>query len=404
MSAIIGAGSSVADGIMSLFGVKSANDKNIAMQRETNALQYQMMREQNEWNRQQAIDMFNLEANYNSPFQQMQRLEEAGINPNVAFGQNTSTTAGNTNASTPAAVGVPTPQAPRVSPLPSPLGNISSSILQVAQALGSVSQAKKTDAETLQIKQSLSAALRKLEAEADGAELANQIATIQRDADAFELRMSRQWSNRERAAKLKNIINDTLLKMSQKDLASAQERFSTLQGMLEDKKYQQFQKEMPLLIQQLQTAIGLANEQVKTEKARQKALSGQAAQGYAAAELSKENAETVRQLREYQVRLMQGDAKNRELQVNEYLQTLHDKVTRSGLLNDFQRQQIDLLSKQIRIAQKQGNWIDVQNMMSIVNNITTNFMAAPSAPSSSAASPAPTPYVMPTPTYVIGGQ
>ena len=91
-------GTSLISGISNNAAQKSANQANIAIanqnnqtQREiaaeNNQLQVDMMRENNEFSRQMAIDMFNMENQYNSPVEQVKRLAAAGVNPAVYFGQ-----------------------------------------------------------------------------------------------------------------------------------------------------------------------------------------------------------------------------------------------------------------------------------------------------------------------------
>ena len=74
--------------------------------RANNELSERLMREQNEFNRQSAIEMFNLENEYNTPANQAKRMLEAGLNPAVAL-QNGAVSQGNSNASAPTAAGVP---------------------------------------------------------------------------------------------------------------------------------------------------------------------------------------------------------------------------------------------------------------------------------------------------------
>lgn len=65
-----------------LLGQSSANSQNIAMQRETNALNYQMFQESQAF----ARDQQKLAMEYNDPAAQAQRLRAAGINPAGVFG------------------------------------------------------------------------------------------------------------------------------------------------------------------------------------------------------------------------------------------------------------------------------------------------------------------------------
>lgn len=85
--------SSIISGASSLLGgflggkfnqsaVDKANATNIQIARETNQQQYQMFQEQNAFNER----MYNQMQSYNTPAAQMQRYQDAGINPYIAAG------------------------------------------------------------------------------------------------------------------------------------------------------------------------------------------------------------------------------------------------------------------------------------------------------------------------------
>ena len=85
-AALISGGASLLGG---LFGGKSnqseidrANATNLQIARETNQQQYQMFQEQNSFNER----MYNQMQAYNTPAAQMQRYQDAGINPYIAAG------------------------------------------------------------------------------------------------------------------------------------------------------------------------------------------------------------------------------------------------------------------------------------------------------------------------------
>ena len=82
-AAAIGAGASLVGGAMGALGQSSANKTNIRLQREQNAWNERQAEKANQWNLQQ----WERENLYNSPQQQMQRLEQAGLNPNLMYGQ-----------------------------------------------------------------------------------------------------------------------------------------------------------------------------------------------------------------------------------------------------------------------------------------------------------------------------
>lgn len=85
-AAIIPAAASLVGSAINTLTGKANRD----LQRETNQQNFQNMVYQNNWNREQ----WNLENKYNSPAAQSQRLREAGINPNMVFGNGSVSEAG----------------------------------------------------------------------------------------------------------------------------------------------------------------------------------------------------------------------------------------------------------------------------------------------------------------------
>ena len=85
-AAIISGGASLLGGLFGGNSNQSAQDKanatNLQIARETNQQQYQMFQEQNSFNER----MYNQMQAYNTPAAQMQRYQDAGINPYIAAG------------------------------------------------------------------------------------------------------------------------------------------------------------------------------------------------------------------------------------------------------------------------------------------------------------------------------
>jgi len=65
------------------------NQQNIQAQQQANALQDKRNRELYQMQRADALSDWNMQNAYNSPSQQMQRYKEAGLNPNLIYGQMT---------------------------------------------------------------------------------------------------------------------------------------------------------------------------------------------------------------------------------------------------------------------------------------------------------------------------
>lgn len=81
-------------------GIISGNrdKKNAEAQERQNEQDRQFQREMYEWSRWDAQSDWKREAEYNSPAQQMQRLREAGLNPNLIYGKGADNTIGSIRA------------------------------------------------------------------------------------------------------------------------------------------------------------------------------------------------------------------------------------------------------------------------------------------------------------------
>lgn len=86
--------------ITGLIGNNQTNKANIRLQREQQNFNAQQAKQANEWNMQQ----WQRENEYNAPAQQMARLEAAGLNPNLMYGQGNTGTASKLTAEVPQGV------------------------------------------------------------------------------------------------------------------------------------------------------------------------------------------------------------------------------------------------------------------------------------------------------------
>lgn len=77
---------SIFNGAMSYGAQRHANETNIQIARETNEANRQLAEYQ--WNKN--LEMWYLQNQYNSPASQMQRYKDAGLNPNLIYGQGSS--------------------------------------------------------------------------------------------------------------------------------------------------------------------------------------------------------------------------------------------------------------------------------------------------------------------------
>lgn len=159
-SALISGASSLLGGMFGSSSQSSANRTNLQIARETNQLQYQMFQEQNAFNER----MYNQMQQYNTPAAQMQRYQEAGINPYVAAG-NVQT--GNAQSALQSAQPLPlhTAQVMPVDAFKDSFSQIGNVISQYAQNELALSQAQKNRAEAGWVDRLNGAQLNKMSAE-----------------------------------------------------------------------------------------------------------------------------------------------------------------------------------------------------------------------------------------------
>ena len=142
-AALIGAGaqagSSLLSGIFARNAQRAANNTNMAIARETNAQNYQIFREQNEFNKEQ----LNNYLQYNSPVAQRARFEDAGINPYMALGNMQN---GNASSSLTSANAAPM-QATQVQPETGMAQGLQGALLNAATVMSAVSDARLKNAE-----------------------------------------------------------------------------------------------------------------------------------------------------------------------------------------------------------------------------------------------------------------
>ena len=159
-SALISGASSLLGGLFGSGAQSSANRTNLQIARETNQMQYQMFQEQNAFNER----MYNQMQQYNTPAAQMQRYQEAGINPYIAAGNVQS---GNAQSALQSAQPLPlhTAQVMPVDAFKDSFSQIGNVISQYAQNELALSQAQKNRAEAGWVDRLNGAQFNKLSAE-----------------------------------------------------------------------------------------------------------------------------------------------------------------------------------------------------------------------------------------------
>lgn len=159
-ASLISGGASLLGGLANSASQSSANRANLQIARETNQMQYQMFQEQNAFNER----MYNQMQQYNTPAAQMQRYNDAGINPYIAAG-NVQT--GNAQSALQSAQPLPlhTAQMMPATGIGDSFSQIGNIISQYAQNELALSQAQKNRAEAGWVDRLNGAQLNKMSAE-----------------------------------------------------------------------------------------------------------------------------------------------------------------------------------------------------------------------------------------------
>lgn len=138
-SALLGGASSLFSSIGNMF----SSNNSLKAQREANAMNYKIWQEQKQHNYDIYDYQFNKEAEYNDPTAVRNRLEAAGYNPYLMYGDVSSAPSAGIQASTPPAI-----QPPQPGSFYNPLQGIGEAVSSAMNTYSAYSQIQKNNAET----------------------------------------------------------------------------------------------------------------------------------------------------------------------------------------------------------------------------------------------------------------
>lgn len=279
--------------IASIFGADSAsrnvrktNEMNYKIAQETNANQLQIarennqmqldaMRENNAFNKQSAIDMFNMEADYNNPSATKARLLAAGINPATMYGQGSSV-GGTVNASTPSASSsgispsMPSFSVPHMDTPPSVINSMFGNIESISRAVSNIARSS-LDRATKQ------STLAMLQPEIDKILADTKNTQVKTKHEELLLRLDNIFAlgDRSRRAKkenqeIKTLVSQYVLNMSKASEADANSDLRKLEGYLTDTRNQMLKQQAPIILQNLKEEGDLLRAKQATEGTQQK--------------------------------------------------------------------------------------------------------------------------------------
>lgn len=369
-TAAIGGGLGLIGGLFQGYNNRKINEMNIAMQRETNALNERLFREnmsyqhneridQDTRNWKHAIDMFNMENAYNSPDQQVKRMIAAGLNPAALAG---ASAAGNSSMGSPSmgsAVGVGTPQldSPRAQMYDVGAQNIFGNMVTLTQAIGNLAGASKDNQSAKEIETLLAAKLRGLNLSNEQLELQKnllfefgsktkqaeyELLTAKASLAASQIALNDEMTNTEKEKQF-NLIADSLEKDSKRLLNKKELKVF-------DEKFDVWKREVNsrIMVNKSvyslnQSGVRLNNQRVVTEQALQSLYHSQ----------EKLN-NSIKQLNENQNAYEQQTIQTRILQQME-------ETSQAELFTEEEKQNLDYAKAQAEIAMyendmKKYNW------------------------------------------------
>lgn len=242
--------SSLIGGFSQNKSVADTNATNLQIARETNKMQLDAMHEQNKFNRDTALEMFNLENAYNTPGAQAARLLEYGFNPGVALG-NGAVGASMASASAPTSSGLPTFVNPTMQSPPSVLMSAVDSISKLAGAAAQFSQARKTSKETSWIDQEMEANIKDLFADIKSKEVQSSYDEFRLSVDKVFAPFERAIGMRKLADQIKNLGMEYTLAMSRNETEKANKLLADAQTKLVDSNNDQVKQSTPIIIDNL---------------------------------------------------------------------------------------------------------------------------------------------------------
>lgn len=338
-AAALGAGISAAGNIV---GGLFQNTANKSANRLAYQQQQQLMHDEYLYNSKLYNEAFQRESQYNSPLSQVQRLQQAGINPFVAFGQGFSPAETSVGAPSVSAGGAPSPYQ-----TVNPFSSIPNALAQVASAYQSLNSGENIGIDSEVKKATFDDLVKQVHNEALNAESTAKLQELNaRAAELYAipaahaaLQNAYALLNKTQSETLK-LDADTLVSIVQKDLIEAQAKVSKQEAL-------KLEAEIPLFIEQYKQTINLIKAQQKTESSKQTLNYASANQANALADESRARTETENALRGYKVRYADLDARAKNLEVRFLYDTLqpriHQEINKdANLYSEWKKIQADI--------------------------------------------------------------
>lgn len=372
ISGFLGLGGSLLSGIFNSAAVNKQNKTNLEIARQTNQAARELNQENNAFNKQMALEMFDLESRYNSPEMQAQRLQEAGFNPAVMMAGNAQSSTGNVNAATPSAAPTPTLHAAEMRAVPSPLSNMFNDLETLSKVVQNVANSKLSETQKESIISKLQPEIEKIQSDADRNRAEQQLLKFQ---SITEEALSK-FANQKARLQIDNLLQDYLLKSSQGRLVEAEAALRKAEELFTTTKDEQQKALWPSIKSEAEETVKLIRAQQRTESTKQSANIASAKASNAAAAKSSAEAQTINESRSAIVRELEEKATiakwDRRLRVASFDDELHTMINQADI-SDKTR---EYLNQEIREAVRNNDWGTVEKITGIIKDLGIGYGAS----------------------------
>lgn len=271
---------------------RETNANQLAIARENNAMQFDAMREQNAFNRQQAIDMFNLEAAYNDPSAQKARLIAAGLNPATMYGGSATAASGNVDASVPSASGSgispsnPSLTAAHMETPPGVMQALFGNLQSFTQSMLNLSNSKLSNAEKDRIKLLMNSELQSIISSTKSTEAQTEYQNLQTQFERLFGSAKRGSEVQKNIQEAHKLYEEAMLAAAKGETEKTQQWLNQADEVLKKAQTSTVLEQLPFIRSTAIRTAALLEEQINTQKSIQSA-------NYASAALSSAEAAAV---------------------------------------------------------------------------------------------------------------
>lgn len=382
-------GTGVIGGIASLFGadsqsknVKATNEMNykiaqeananqLQIARENNQLQLDAMRENNAFNKQSAIDMFNMEAAYNTPEAQKERLLAAGINPATLYGQGGSV-GGSVNASTPSAASsgvspsMPSFSVPTMQTPPSVLNSMFGNIESLTRAIGNVA---KSGLDSMS-KKSLAA---KLGPEIDKIIADTEDIKTQQAWNVFKFSLDKVNLNNKQEKEIQKLSSDIFKAYAEGGASHALIAVHDAESILKSWEGKSIEQQLPILLDNLKKLGVVYEEQAETERSKQSLNYAGASEARSRVKLNDQEYKFLESVNSLRAKIVENEEFMSWAEKYKTQKTIQQQV--EWILNKtwISDEEKSLLREQLENAQRTNDWQEWKYTVDMMESLSRSF-------------------------------